>query len=280
MTEINRPGRSVGVDEINTEAVELRVHDGASMPTLVYLPGVHGDWTLIGGFRRALRGRVRFVEVTYPRTKTWRLEDYAGAVAESLSAHGIVKGWVLAESFGSQVFWPLLKQGKFAVEGVILAGGFARHPAPWMASLAAVMAGNTPFTVIRKFFAAYEHVARFRFRNSPETLANIREFVGRRTMEDCLAMRHRLKLVAANDPRLDARRIRLPVYALTGLFDPIVPWYPALRWLRRNCQALREDRVIWRADHNVLGTAPEAAAAQVLEWLSRSSTHDRRGGIC
>jgi hypothetical protein len=35
--------------------VAVRVHGDANRATLVYLPGVHGDWTLVGAFRRALR---------------------------------------------------------------------------------------------------------------------------------------------------------------------------------------------------------------------------------
>jgi len=50
------------------EELQLRIHGEGSLPTLIYLPGLHGDWTLIGGFRQALAGRARFVEVTYPRT--------------------------------------------------------------------------------------------------------------------------------------------------------------------------------------------------------------------
>ena len=30
------------------EKLEIRIHGDASRPTLVYLPGLHGDWTLIG----------------------------------------------------------------------------------------------------------------------------------------------------------------------------------------------------------------------------------------
>jgi hypothetical protein len=32
---------------MNQERLEVRVHGAASWPTLVYLPGLHGDWTLI-----------------------------------------------------------------------------------------------------------------------------------------------------------------------------------------------------------------------------------------
>ena len=78
-----------------TEKLEMRIHGDASLPTLIYLPGLHGDWTLVGGFRRALGGRVRFVEVTYPRTLIWTLEDCRGCTSRltsrdkpSLARHG------------------------------------------------------------------------------------------------------------------------------------------------------------------------------------------------
>ena len=52
------------------EKLELRIRGDAALPTLIYLPGLHGDWTLVGSFCRAVSGRVRFVELTYPRTVT------------------------------------------------------------------------------------------------------------------------------------------------------------------------------------------------------------------
>ena len=63
-----------------TEALQIRVHGPAELPALIYLPGLHGDWTLIGGLRASLVGRVRFVEFTYPRTVAWSLDDYAAAI--------------------------------------------------------------------------------------------------------------------------------------------------------------------------------------------------------
>ena len=108
--------------------MEMRVHGDAALPTLVYLPGLHGDWTLVGSFRHAIRGRVRFVEVTYPRTLTWSLEEYAQGVESALAERGIVRGWLLGESFGSQVVWSLVARSRFHVEAVVLAGGFVRHP--------------------------------------------------------------------------------------------------------------------------------------------------------
>ena len=61
---------------------------------------------------------------------------------------------------------------------------------------------------------------------------------------------------------------------MTGFWDPIVPWYPARRWLQHNCPAFQAHHVIWQADHNVLGTAPRAAATQVLKWMIRRPETD------
>src|SRR4051812_27835171 len=107
--------------------MQIRVHGTADEPTLIYLPGLHGDWTLVSSFRAAVKGRVRFVELTYPRTLTWSLEDHADAILGALRTHGIHEGWILAESFGSVLGWALIEKG-FAAQGVILAGGFVRYP--------------------------------------------------------------------------------------------------------------------------------------------------------
>jgi pimeloyl-ACP methyl ester carboxylesterase len=87
---------------------------------------------------------------------------------------------------------------------------------------------------------------------------------------DLQAAKHRLHLIAQYDPRPVAQAVKVPVYALTGLVDPIVPWCFVRPWLRRNCPALRDYKIILRADHNVLGTAAEAAAEQVVRWMSES----------
>ena len=117
--------------------------------------------------------------------------------------------------------------------------------------------------LLTRILFGYAKVARFRYRHSPEVQANIHEFIARRTELDRQAAMHRLHLIAQNDLRPIAREVTVPVYALTGLVDPVVPWCFVRPWLRKNCPALRDYRIIWRADHNVLGTAAEAAAEQV-----------------
>jgi len=251
-----------------TEKLEIRIHGDASRPTLVYLPGLHGDWTLIGSFRHALGGRVRFVEVTYPRTLTWSLEDYAQGVETALTEKGIIRGWLLGESFSSQVVWSLVAREQFQIEGVILAGGFVRHPMRWGVRLAERLSGGIPLALLTRILFGYAKVARYRFRRAPEVLANIQEFIDRRTELDRQAATHRLHLIAQNDPGSVARQVNLPVYALSGLVDPIVPWFCVQPWLKKNCPNLRQYKVIGRADHNVLATAFQPAAEQVLRWMS------------
>ena len=251
-----------------TEKLEMRVYGDASLPALIYLPGLHGDWTLVGSFLHALGGRVRFVEFTYPRTLTWSLEDYAREVEAALAERGIVRGWLLGESFGSQVLWSLVARERFQIEGLILAGGFVRHPMRWGVRLAKRLCGGIPLALVTRILFGYAKVARFRYRHAPEVLANIKEFIDRRTELDRDAAVHRLRLIAQHDPRPIARQVNLPVYALTGLVDPIVPWFWVRLWLKKNCPSLREYKIIGCADHNVLGTGSQPAAEQVLRWMT------------
>ncbi len=249
------------------ETIQIRIHGRESAPTLIYLPGLHGNWTLIGNFRKALGNRVRFVEMSYPPTLTWSISDYAAAVEATLAGQGITRGWLLAESFSSQVVWQILARRKFRAKGLILAGGFVRHPVRWGARLAERMVGDASLDAITRILFGYAKVSRLRFRRSPETIAGIQEFVAGFTEEHRQAATHRLHLVAENDPRALAREVGVPVYAITGVLDPIVPWPWVKRWLKKNCPALKEYRIYWKADHNVLGTAPRKAADQILRWI-------------
>lgn len=250
-----------------SESLELRAYGLPSRPALIYLPGLHGDWTIIGGFRKALGERVRFAEMTYPRTLTWSLEDYAAAIAVALRANGIERGWLLAESFGSQIAWELVRRTDFVTEGLILAGGFVRHPSRLGVRLVERLAGGISMNLLVRVLFGYAKIKQFRYRHSPEAMQAIREFLDRRTELDRRAAVHRLRLIAQSDPCAIASRTQVPVYALTGSFDPVVPWVPVRRWLKRHCHALRDFKIIWRAEHNVLSSAPRPSAEQVLRWM-------------
>ncbi|MCL5098836.1 MAG: alpha/beta hydrolase [Candidatus Omnitrophica bacterium] len=250
------------------EGIQMRIYGDPSRVTLIYLPGLHGDWTLIGRFRSAVAGCVRFVEFTYPRTLTWSLEDHASAIEKALMDGGIEKGWVLGESFGSQVAWPLCARAKsFKAEGLILANGFVRHPVVWGVRLAHRFNQGLSPASMRRMLRGYVRIAKFRQRRFPETLSNLDEFIERHNHLGFQAIGHRLDLIANNDPSQMAQDLRLPVYYLAGAVDPLVPWPYVRWWLRRNCPGYCGGKIIWSADHAVLVSAPQAAAAQIFEWL-------------
>jgi len=249
------------------EELQMRVHGDAGTPTLIYLPGLHGDWTLIGRFRKALKQRVRFVEVTYPRTLEWSLEDYAAGVEAALADRGINRGWVLAESFSSSVAWRLVSRKNFRIDGLVLAGGFVQHPMIWAVRYAEWFCGAISLTALVRILFGYARLARWRHRNSPEMIEGLNEFLARRTRLDQEAAKHRLHLLTKNDPRNIANQAQVPIYAVTGLVDPIVPWVFVRRWLKKNCRDLRDYQVITLSDHNVLGNAAEKSAEQVLKWM-------------
>jgi pimeloyl-ACP methyl ester carboxylesterase len=85
---------------------------------------------------------------------------------------------------------------------------------------------------------------------------------------DRAAIAHRLDLIAGHDPMAIAQQTELPVRYLAGLIDPLVPGPFVRRWLRRNCPGYQGGNTILSADHNVLGTAPQAAAKLVLGWMN------------
>ena len=260
---------------MNEEKIQLRIHGGPDLPTLIYLPGLHGDWTLVSSFRAAVQGKLRFVEFTYPCRRDWSLLDYAQHISDALEQNGINEGWLLAESFSSQVAWKLLEMHeqqliRFTSFGMILAGGFVKHPVIPGVHCFHALHRLMPWWMFRMFLKSYAAYAHLRHRHAPETLASIGEFVARRTPEDRHAIASRYPLIAHNDLRSIARGVRLPVFALSGFFDPIVPWPFVLPWLRDNCPGFRGSRVIFNADHNVLGTAPSKSAAQVLSWIDSS----------
>jgi hypothetical protein len=151
---------------------------------------------------------------------------------------------------------------------MILAGGFVRHPWPWAVAAVRWLLGNLSPSVIRGFFRIYPWWACFAYRNAPEILAALPEFVARRREPaDQAAMLHRLLLIQLADLRGIARETGLPVYQLTGLWDPVVPWPWVRNWLRNNCPGWKESVVITGADHVALGTGTAPAVAAVRQWL-------------
>ncbi len=262
----------------------LRVYGDPCKPCLVHIPGIHGDWTLVQSFRAAVNGKVCFVGMSYPQSTEWRLPEYAEMVRKMLARAGIGEAWLIGESFGSQVAWEFIRrfhnpsprrevpsdEASFRIQGLILAGGFVRHPTPAGVWFAHGFWRILPLACLRAFLPCYTWIARLRHRHAPETLDYLDEFVSRRTAQDKAAIGYRFELIARNDPRRIAEAFDRPVYYLTGGIDPIVPWPWVRAWLRRNCASFKEFVVLPWADHNVLGTAPRQSADIILGWMRQT----------
>ena len=257
------------------ESLQLRVHHPEVRPALVHLPGLHGDWTLLGPFRRALGGRACLVETTYPRRPDWRLDDYAAAMDGALAERGLREGWVLAESFSSQVGWQWVARQLdrpettgFRLLGLILVGGFIRHSWPWGVRACRLASAAGPPWLRDRLCSLYTRGPQTR---DPAGAEDFREFVRRRLVPaDRDAITQRYRLIADTDLRPVARRARLPVYHLSGAWDPLVPWPLVRAWLRRECPGYRASRIVRQGGHNVLLSAADISAEQILEWVTAS----------
>lgn len=243
--------------------IDVRVHPGAG-PTLIYLPGIHGDWGLIGAFRRALGGRVRFIEFSYSTTET-TMERLSELVHAELTSRGVASGWILGQSFGSQVGWALIERG-FAADGFVLAGGFVKHPWTWGVLMFRALL-RVPAGIVRPAYYAYTAVCNAFARRGPEEAEELLAFARRRGGKEWRATSSRLTLIAEGDPRPTARAMRAPVHYIGGMIDPLVPWPMVTRWLRRECPGYRGEVILRYADHNVLGCSPRETAEQVLAWV-------------
>jgi pimeloyl-ACP methyl ester carboxylesterase len=256
------------------DELELRLHGDACASTLIHLPGLHGDWTLLAPFRHALGNRAHFIETTYPLRADWSLDDYASALDGALQVKGITSGWILAESFSSQVAWALLcrqqrdgNSARFHIKGLILVGGFVRHPWPWGVRLAQAISRRVPMCLVRILCRLYSQSAKKRFHHCAGAAGEFEEFVLRRTNEqDRSVITRRYGLIEKNNPGSIARETKLCVYHLSGAWDPIVPWWHVRLWLRKNCPGYRATRIIWNGGHNVLLSSPQQSADQILAW--------------
>ena len=257
------------MNEENRDYLEVEVFGDPGLPTLVCLPGIHGDATMFAGFRHGIAGRLRLIEFAYPTTTTWSLDDYADAVYRELEKRKVKACWLLGESFGSQVVWALIVRHaeSIGVRGVFLAGGFVQHP--WLGGVDGLqwVFRQMPFWAYRGIVRAFELFARVRFRRQPPILARMDEFVANRTEPDRQAVLHRLTLIRHADFREPVRALDLPIVYLTGLADPIVFWPPVYEWLRDEAQSFRRWRLFWYADHNVLNGAAAACAEEVVSGV-------------
>lgn len=263
------------------EPLLIRVHGDPTGPTMIHLPGIHGDWSMVGDFRRVAVKHLCFVEFTYPRTVTWSMEQYGEAIFAALVEHHINHGWIMAESFGSQLAWELIKIQRshpkdFTPEGIILAGGFVQHQPLCGFKFLGIKIQASPETHYKtlRFFG---HRILKRCKRDPLMVQDLKEFKKLRCQLDRDAVMHRLRIIAANDPRPIAATTTIPVYCMGGLVDFAVLFPHTRYWLWRHCPGYRgghlmldPDLSVIGSDHHVLGRGQRAFDI-MAKWMQLKS---------
>ncbi|MGB9602610.1 MAG: alpha/beta fold hydrolase, partial [Limisphaerales bacterium] len=163
------------------ESVKIYINDPDKFPILVYLPGIHGDASLVGEFKKHIAGKVRFIEIEYPKNPDWEIQDYASAIESALLQCGVDECYLLAESFGSQVAWGLMsKHRAFKVNGIILAGGFVRHPFIPGVKIVKTLTGILSLRMIELWLKFYVWICKLFFRKERRDKKILKDFTRNR----------------------------------------------------------------------------------------------------
>ena len=157
------------------EQLQLRVYGEASQPTLIYLPGLHGDWTLIAQFPArdwqscAVCGNYLPTHAHLGRWATtppmWNAPSRkkaspADGCSANLSARKLCGRWWRADDLKSKASF-----SRADLCGIPCAQEFVLQEKHGR--------GNLPVSADTHHVWSAAKIARFRYRHSPETMANI-----------------------------------------------------------------------------------------------------------
>ena len=192
-----------------------------SAPVIVYLPGVHGDWTPQVGARPIISRDFHFVETAYPRVEHWTIEDYALALTELLDALEIESAHLVGESFGSLVAWQFGIANPHRVRSFTLVGGFSRPPRFRVAAAAAVALKSLPTRLLESGIDVY--VAGKTAAGEHREIFQAGAYPAARTLRGRRATANRMSIIQKAEFRDQLKEVRFPVRYLGGARDVIVP---------------------------------------------------------
>ena len=242
-----------------------------AMPVL-YLPGVHGDWTPQAAAGRHFRRSFYLIETAYPRVETWSIDDYAQAVDDLLDRLGIESAHVVGESFGSLVGWQFGVRRPDRIRSFTLLGGFTRPPRMRIAAAAAATLKSLPTHVLESAIDSYVAAkAVTRQSRQPIDLGTVDASVypATRTTRGRLATANRMQIIQSADFRGRLQEIRFPVRYIGGAFDFIVPVRreiaTLLKHLPPHCDF--QSALLPRAAHMTIASHPEQTVAQITSWI-------------
>ena len=236
-------------------------------PPIVYLPGVHGDWTAQARARPQLSQDFHLIETAYPRIDSWSIDDFARALKDLLDGLGIESAHIVGESFGSLVAWQFGIANPDRVRSYTLVGGFARPPRFAVAAAAAAALKSLPTAMLESAIDLYvagksaigEHRDTFESGAYPAT----------RTQRGRQATANRMSIIQGSDFRDQLHEVRFPVRYIGGARDVVVP-------VRREIATLVahlpphcdfQNELVTGAPHNIIASHPMETVEHLSRWV-------------
>ena len=239
----------------------------ATAPPIVYLPGVHGDWTAQSQAREHLGRDFHLIEIAYPRIENWSIDDFAHALKELLDGLGIESAHIVGESFGSLVGWRFGVLHPDRVRSHTLVGGFARPPRFRVAGAAATILRSLPTTMLESAIDLY--VAGKSVLGEKREAFDSGAYPATRTERGRIATANRMSIIQSIDFRDQLQEIRFPVRYVGGARDIVVP-------VRREIATLDahlpphcdfQSELITGAPHNIIASRPEETVQHITRWI-------------
>jgi pimeloyl-ACP methyl ester carboxylesterase len=236
-------------------------------PAIIYLPGVHGDWTPQVRARPILSRDFHFVETAYPRTHHWSIDDYARALKELLDDLGIDSAHIVGESFGSLVAWKFGIANPERFRSFTLVGGFSRPPRFRVAAAAAVALKSLPTNLLEAAIDLYV-AAKSAAGEHRETFQS-GAYPAARTVRGRRATANRMTIIQESEFQNHLQEIRFPVRYVGGARDIVVP-------VRREIATLGaslpphcdfQSALVAGAPHALIASHPEQTVQHILRWV-------------
>ncbi len=256
------------LDDAENELI-YRASGADTAPPVLYLPGVHGDWTPQAVAGPLLAERFRLVEVAYPKQPEWAIVDHVQAVVALLDRLEIASAHIIAESFGSLVGWELGLEHSSRVRSLMIVGGFCQPPGPPKVLLAKWGLSILPTELFERGVDAYASIKKLRGRLSPSELEGGPPYTAVRSDLGRNATVQRLELISRLDFRHHLHDLQVPVRYIAGELDRIVSVEREIETLREILPAETgfESRVIPGAPHMIIASHPKETAAQLIAWI-------------
>lgn len=251
-----------------SSALVHQVSGSEELPTLVYLPGVHGDWTPLARARSLLGEAARLVEVAYPRVADWTLPDFAKALENLLDLLKLDSVHLVGESFGSLVAWEFGLAHPHRVRSLSLVGGFSQPPDSRTARWARHALSLVPTVLFETGIDLYvAHKNRRGETRHPgdgaPAYAAVRTTRGRR------ATANRMDIIHRTDFRPRLGDVAFPVRYIGGEKDRLVPVQRELATLEKYLPTACDfqGRILSAAPHMIIASHPEQTSGHLHTWV-------------